>query len=140
MAPDGSSVGGGGLRLVAQVGNEHFEPGLARLELDEGGQCLVLQRFAGKEDRREGRIEPDRATALIRRAQADDVAQARERGAGRARIPDEPRYRLAVYRGDDRLEVIEVWRSDLPRAPGASALVEDLQDLVRRVSDGQVIF
>ena len=134
------------LRLVGEVGNEHFGHGLTRLELTADGACTVVNRRPGAEEVREhGKVDPDWARRLVRRLESpSQVAPAAPRkGPGTAApkpLPDEPRYRLAVMAGDRRLETVEVWRSQLAGLPELQALVEDLQRVVAEVAARKVIF
>jgi hypothetical protein len=124
-------------RLVIEVGNEHFEPGQTRVELEENGQVQVRTRLEGKEDRADGRIDPARAARLLDQAVSNEILQ--RRGSDRHGIPDEPRYHIELYQADGRVLATDLWRSELEQQPSLGRLVAELEDIVREVTDGQMV-
>lgn len=124
-------------RLVVEVGNEHFEPGLTRLELGKDGHVMVLNRFEGKEPRYESRVEEPYAARLL--TQAGSKALLSAPLGKRQGLPDEPLYHIALYRGQERIHTIRVWRSELPSQPELADLINALQTIVQQASNGQAI-
>lgn len=127
----------GNVRLVVEVGNEYFEPGRTRLELDRDGQCIVTTRFEGEEARSEGRIDAQRAEAIIERAtRAPFWDQPLGDAPG---IPDEPRYELTLSGKDIRFKSVHVWRSELHEQPQGRQIISALQGITTEITDGQAI-
>ena len=132
-----TNTGAQGLRVVVEVGNESFEPGSTRAEIAENGEVRLLNRLEGAETRAETRVEPERVSRLV-----DDMAAGREslaREPARRGLPDEPLYRIEIYRGDVRVNEMNLWRSQLQESPGLSRLIQVLQEAATRASDGKII-
>jgi hypothetical protein len=127
----------GRIRVVVEVGNESFEPGRTRADIGPDGQVALLSRLEGAETRAETRLEPERLTRLVDDFAAADQGVARE--PGRPGLPDEPLYHIEVYRNDVRVNEMNVWRSQLQRSPGLSRLIQTLQELAERASDGKIV-
>jgi hypothetical protein len=123
----------GDLRVVAAMGNEHFEPGLTRLEPWLDGRCLVINRFEEKGMRVEGRIDPQRATRLLEQTTSGTFWRAKL-GGGRG-VPDEPRYLLEVYQGEARMHSCHMWQSECATHRDVGSLVAALQAVVKEVTN-----
>lgn len=125
------------VRVVIEVGNEYFEPGLTRAEMWPDGRVHIVNRLEGEERKAESRADPELAARLIDQAGSRSV---RELKIGEKRgLPDEPRYHIEVYRGGERIQVIDVWRSDLPEHRELADLISSLQTVVQRATDGSVL-
>jgi hypothetical protein len=127
----------GEVRIVVEVGNEHFPPGRTRLDLWPEGNCLVVNRFEQEEVRFEGRIAPQRASRLL--DQATSGTFWRRKLGERPGLPDEPRYHLAVYLADAPVYRCTFWRSEYATDREIGVLIEELQAVVREVTDGRAI-
>jgi hypothetical protein len=127
----------GDLRVVVEVGNEHFEPGLTRLELLPDGQCIVINRFEGEEKRVKGHIDLQRAAKFLEQVTLGTIWKAKF-GIGRG-IPDEPRYRLEVYKGETLVHACHIWRSEWVVNRDIESLFKGFQDVVKEITDGRII-
>ncbi|CAN5141440.1 hypothetical protein BH23CHL1_BH23CHL1_15960 [soil metagenome] len=124
-------------RVVVEVGNEYFPPGRTSVEAISDGQVRVVTRLEGEESQTDGRFDPseiEQRVADITAGHIDPQQDERRRG-----LPDEPRYRLLIYRGSERVLDIEMWRSSLPDNPSIEKLVAALNGVVYEVSGGEAI-
>lgn len=127
----------GDFRLIAEVGNEHLEHGLTRIELRFDGRCVVINRCEGDEIDVEGHVDPQHAARLFKQATSEAFREARLGGG--LGLPDEPRYRVEVHWGKEPMHTHYVWRSELTKHREVGGLVEALQEIVQKVTDGRVV-
>jgi hypothetical protein len=124
------------VRLEVSVGNEALEPGRTEVLLDERGRVHVLSKLEGADARRaEAKLDPERASQMIQTA-GGSLAAARE--GKRYGLPDEPRYHFVIGEGDRR-QSFDVWRSDLPQHPELNRIVQELQQVVDKQVEGEII-
>lgn len=120
-------------RLEVSVGNEAFEPGRTQVGLDASGRVEVISELEGSDARRaEAKLDPERATAMIKTAR--DAAARAARVGKRYGLPDEPRYHFEV--GGERFDV---WRSDLVEHPELQRVIATLQEVVGEQARGEII-
>lgn len=124
-------------RVVVEVGNEHFHPGLTRVEAISDGQVRVTTRLEGEESQTEGKFDPLEIEQKVADITARPMEQ--EQDKGRRGLPDEPRYHLLIYRGSERVFDIEMWRSSLQNNPSIEKLVAALNGVAHEVSHGEAI-
>jgi len=124
-------------RLVIEVGNPEFEPGLTRLQLEADGQVQIDSRLFKEESRYDYKLEQKEAAELFKRSLASP--QAIEAVISRPGLPDEPRYNIEVYRGKECLQRMQVWRSDLPKMGELGAVIRILGQIADRASEGRAL-
>ncbi len=123
-------------RLEVRVGNTAFEPGRTQVTVNADGQVQAVMELDGSRPRRmEAKLDPERATGMLRSAGA---TMARVRVGKDYGLPDEPRYRFELGTGERR-KVVEVWRSDLPDHPELEQVVAELQRVVDEQAKGEII-
>ena len=123
-------------RLEVSVGNEAFEPGRTQVVLEPDGSVRVTSTLDGGRARRaEAKLDPERASDMIRAA-AESVAAARQ--GKRYGLPDEPRYHFEVS-SEEKREAFDVWRSELPERPDLQRIVTTLQQLVDEQVEGEIL-
>lgn len=123
-------------RLEVTVGNAAFEPGRTQVTLDTEGRVQAVMELEGsRAHRMEAKLDPERATGMLRTAGETMMKARRGKDYG---LPDEPRYRFELGTGEGR-QVVEVWRSDLPDHPELEQIVAELQRVVDEQAKGEII-
>ena len=125
------------VRLVIEVGNPEFEPGLTRLQLGSNGQVQIERQLLKEQNRYDYKLDQKEAVAYIEHSRAPQLAlKSAERKLG---LPDEPLYKIEVYQGKLRVQSFQVWRSDLAELGELGAVIRALGQVVERASDGQAL-
>lgn len=129
------------LSIKVEVGNEYFRPGLTRLELSRDGRVIVVNKLSGEQAQHEGRVDPEYAARLLDQAVDPSITEPLLRAelGTKPGLPDEPRYRLEVYRESERIYTAQIWRSELVRYPAIASLIKALQTIVEETTHGKVI-
>jgi hypothetical protein len=91
---------------------------------------LISHRFLESESRFQGRIEPDRVLQIVRPITSRPVPVTPER---RARILNEPFYRVDAYIGLDKVQALHLWRHELAEDARLSNLTEELEAALQEI-------
>lgn len=115
--------------VIIEVGNEHFEPGRTRIEVQGDGRALVTNRLEGKDEKGEARVDLARLEPTLREAE-NQMPRVAQRSMRRG-LPDEPRYHIELER-EGRRVTADLWRSELEEMPALHRLVRELEEVARR--------
>lgn len=118
-------------RLSMEVGNEALEPGRTRLEVAADGRVLVVNVLDGKLTRAVGEVEGQRATRVIDSLGESGMEADMPQRTG---IPDEPRYRVELFRGSERIREFELWRSQIEEHRDLEEVFRELEVIVSDAS------
>jgi hypothetical protein len=123
--------------LVVEVGIEAFEFGLTRIWLNAQGEVQIENRQNGKPRHFKQAIDPQEAADMIARVDTDELflkPLGRKRG-----LPDEPLYHVQLDSDGTPVRSLRVWRSELRQLDDLARVIRNLQTIVNRASDGEVI-